>query len=70
MPNAGRREKDLKCGSLPLNAGELAALLTRNCLETLIRRNMSKHVLKVDFSTGRRDSMLKIFTECLNLLEK
>ena len=27
MPNAGRREKGPKCGSLPLNAGELAALL-------------------------------------------
>ena len=27
MPNAGRREKDPKCGSLLLNAGELAALL-------------------------------------------
>ena len=26
MPNAGRREKGPKCGSLPLNAGELAAL--------------------------------------------
>ena len=26
MPNAGRREKGPKCGSLPLNVGELAAL--------------------------------------------
>ena len=26
MPNASRREKGPKCGSLPLNAGELAAL--------------------------------------------
>ena len=26
MPNAGRRKKGPKCGSLPLNAGELAAL--------------------------------------------
>ena len=26
MPNAGRREKGPKCGSLLLNAGELAAL--------------------------------------------
>ena len=29
MPNAGRREKGPKCGSLPLNAGELAALFVR-----------------------------------------
>ena len=28
MPNAGRREKGPKCESLPLNAGELAALHT------------------------------------------
>ena len=27
MPNAGRREKGPKCGSLPLNEGELAALV-------------------------------------------
>ena len=26
MPNGGKREKGLKCGSLPLNARELAAL--------------------------------------------
>ena len=26
MPNAGRREKGPKCGSLPLNAGKLTAL--------------------------------------------
>ena len=27
MPNEGGREKGPKCGSLPLNPGELAALL-------------------------------------------
>ena len=30
MPNAGRREKSPKCGSLPFNAGELAGLLFRH----------------------------------------